>query len=154
PESVFVGSLGQHDRKFLAADARHPVHAAPQVLLQPLAELAQDLVPGRVPETVVQLLEHVYVAEDQRQGAPVTRGALHLAREVLAEEAAARDPGEIVGRGQAAVFGERDAQDRLELGDPPRGANPRVELALTGVTRHALVRPGREPGLAQRALIA
>src|SRR2546430_13472028 len=46
----------------------HPVDPAAQSLLQPRAELLQDLVSGPVPERVVDFLEVIDVAEDQGEG--------------------------------------------------------------------------------------
>jgi len=72
---------------------------------------------------------------------------------VLAEEAAAREARQIVGRRQLAVLGERDAQHRLELRDALRGADARLELAVRHAAADTVIRPGREPGLALRGII-
>src|SRR5438874_4534017 len=65
---------------------------------------------------------------------------------MLAEEAAAVDAGEIVGRRELAILGERDAQHALELRDAPCGGEARVELARGGPAADALVRAGGETG--------
>src|ERR1700736_2038959 len=98
-ERVLIGGLGQHHRKFLAADARHPVDAAPQILLQARTELAQDLIAAVVTERVIDGLEQINVAKDERERTSVAHGALHLAREMLAEETPAGDARQIIGRG-------------------------------------------------------
>src|SRR5262249_5339805 len=61
-----VSRLGHDDRELLAADARHPVDALAQLALQPRAELPEDVVTGGVTERVVDLLEVIDVAQDQR----------------------------------------------------------------------------------------
>src|SRR5947207_3527716 len=129
-ERRFMSGLRHDDGKFLAADPRHPVNPAAQGLLQARAELLQDLVADGVTERIVDLLEVVDVAESQGQGALVTRGPLDLAREVLAEEAPAGSARQFIRRGQLAVLLERNAQYRLELGDAPRRADARVQLAV------------------------
>jgi hypothetical protein len=80
------------------------------------------------------------------QSAP-RRSPLDLARKVPAEEAPAGDARQVVGRRELAVLLERDAQNRLELGDAPGARDTRVELALGGAAREALVGAGREPRL-------
>src|SRR2546429_1790266 len=72
---------------------------------------------------------------------------------MLAEEAAAVDAGEIVGRRELAILGERDAQHGLELRDAPRGGEARVELARGGPAADALVRAGGETGLATGGVV-
>jgi hypothetical protein len=65
----------------LAADARHPVDAAAQLFLQPCAELLQYPIAAGVSERIVDALEEIDVARDQRERAAVTRGALSLRAE-------------------------------------------------------------------------
>src|SRR5207244_5145229 len=72
---------------------------------------------------------------------------------MLAEEAAAVDAGEIVGRGELAILGERDAQHALELRDAPCGGEARVELARGGPAADARVRAGGETGLATGGVV-
>ena len=141
-----VAGLRQDHGKLLAADARYPVDAPAQLLLQPCAELLQNLIAAGVPERIVDALEEIDVAQDQRERAAVTRGALHFARKVLAEEAAAGDACQIIRGGELAVLGERDAQHRLQFGDAPRGGEARVQLALRGAPRDAVIRTGGESG--------
>src|SRR5882762_8670068 len=85
-ERRFITRLRHDDGKFLTANPRHPVNPAAQSLLQPRAELLQDLVADGVAERVVDLLEVVDVAQNQGQGALVTRGPFELTREVFTEE--------------------------------------------------------------------
>src|SRR5207253_9592014 len=106
------------------------------------AELLQDLIAGRVPERVVDFLEVVDVAQDQGQRALVARRPLDLAREMLAEETPARRARQVVGRRELAVLLHDEAQHRLELADPPRRAQPRLELAPGHPAPDALVRSG------------
>src|SRR3989440_7839446 len=146
-EPRFLSGLRHDDGKFLAADPRHPVNPAAQSLLQARTELLQDLVAGGVTERVVDLLEVVDVAKSQGQGALVTRGPLDLAREVLAEEAPAGSARQFIRRGQLAVLLQRDAQYRLELGDAPRRADARVQLAVADPPPDALVGPGEDARL-------
>jgi len=124
-----------------------------QSLLQPRAELLQDLVSGRVPERVVDFLEVIDVAQDQGQRARVARRPLDLAGEMLAEETPARRARQVVGRGELAVLLHDEAQHRLELADAPRGAQPRPELALGHPPPDALVRSGENARLALRRVI-
>ena len=79
---------------------------------------------------VVDVFEEVDVAQDERQGASITRGAFDFAREVLAEEAPARDAGEIVRRRQLAVLDQRHAQYGFQLRDAPRHTNSRGQLPI------------------------
>src|SRR5205807_2199181 len=146
-EPRFMSGLRHDDGKFLTADARHPVNPAAQGLLQARTELLQDLVTTGVTERVVDLLEVVDVAQSQGQGTLVTRGPLDLTREVLAEEAPAGSARQFVRRGQLAVLLQRNAQYRLELGDAPRRADARVQLAVADPPPDALVGPGEDARL-------
>src|SRR2546430_7205616 len=120
----------------------HPVDPAAQSLLQPRAELLQDLVSGPVPERVVDFLEVIDVAEDQGEGTLVARRPVDLAREMLAEETPARRARQVVGRRELAVLLHDEAQHRLELPDPARRAQPRNALAFGHPPPDALVRSG------------
>jgi hypothetical protein len=71
-------------------------------------------------ERVVDLLEMVDVAQNERQSALVTRSPVDLAREVLAGETAAGRSGQIIRRREFAVLLPRKAQHGLEFGDAPR----------------------------------
>src|SRR6202035_143105 len=152
-EGRFISGLRHDDGKFLTANPRHSVNPAAQSLLQPRAELLQDLVADGVTERVVDLLEVVDVAQNQGQGALVTRGPFELTREVLAEEAPAGSARQIVRRRQLAVLLQRDAQYRLELGDAPRRADARVQLAVADPAPDAFVGPGEDARLALRGVI-
>ena len=66
---VGVG-VEQRHRELVAAEADDQI-GAPQRVLEPGAELAQELVPGGVPEGVVDLLEAVEVEEHERDAARV-----------------------------------------------------------------------------------
>src|SRR5436305_8692219 len=134
-EGRLVRRFRHDDRELLATDACHPVDPAAQSLLQPRAELLQDLVSGPVPERVVDFLEVIDVAEDQGEGTLVARRPVDLAREMLAEETPARRARQVVGRGELAVLLHDEAQHRLELANAPRGAQPRPELARRSRTR-------------------
>jgi hypothetical protein len=120
----------QDDGKLLATDARNPIDAAAQLILQAFAELPQYLIAARVPERVIDILEMIDIAEDQRERAPVTGRPLDFARKMFGEETPAGDVCEIVGRGKFPILDERYAQHRFELGDPARRADARVQLAL------------------------
>src|SRR6266480_694966 len=147
-EGRLVRRFRHDDRELLATDARHPVDPAAQSLLQPRAELLQDLIAGRVPERVVDVLEVIDVAQHQGQRARVARRPLDLAREMLAEETPARRARQVVGRRELAVLLHDEAQHRLELADAPRRAHPRLELALGHPPPDALVRSGENARLA------
>src|SRR5882762_2309028 len=146
-ERRFITRLRHDDGKFLTANPRHPVNPAAQSLLQPRAELLQDLVANGVTERVVDLLEVVDVAQSQGQGALVTRGPFDLTREVLAEEAPAGSARQFVRRRQLAVLLQRNTQYRLELGDAPRRADARVQLGVAHSPADAFIGPGEDSRL-------
>src|SRR5436190_1008916 len=135
------------------ADARHPVDAAPQTVLQARGELPQDLVAAGVTVRVVDALEEIDVAQDECQGSTVARCAFHLAWEVLAEETPAVDAGQIVGGRQLAVLRQGHPQHALELRDAPCGAETSVELALGRPPCQAVVCAGGEASLALGGVI-
>src|SRR5882762_3963593 len=143
-ERRFITRLRHDDGKFLTANPRHPVNPAAQSLLQPRAELLQDLVADGVAERVVDLLEVVDVAQNQGQGALVTRGPFELTREVFTEEAPAGSARQIVRRRQLAVLLQRNAQHRLELSDAPCRADARVQLDVADPAPDAFVGPGED----------
>src|SRR6185437_7701459 len=146
-QRVVVGGFGQDNGEFLAADARHPVDAAAQRLLQARAKLLQNLVAASVTERVVGILEEVDVTENEGQRPAITRRAFHLAWEVLAEEPSACDAGQIVRRGELAILNQCDAQNSLELRDPARCADPRVELTVGNASANAVIGTSRETRL-------
>jgi len=122
-------------------------------VLQPRAELLQGFIADGVAERVVDVLEVVDVAQNQGQGASVTRRAVDLAWKVLAEEAPAGCARQLVRRRQLAVLLECDAQGRLELGDPPRNTDARVQLAVAHATPDALVSTRGKPRFTLRGVI-
>src|SRR5262249_51466721 len=106
-----------------------------------------------MPQRVIDALEQVDVAQDQGEATPIARGTLDLTRKMLAEEAAAGHPSEIVRRRKLAIFSGRPAQDCSQSGDAPRRGQARIELPLAHATCHALIGSRREPGGAIRRLI-
>ena len=58
---------------------------------------------------VVDILEVVDIAENQRQRAPIACGAFHLARKMLGEKSTTGDTCEVVRRGKLSVLNERNA---------------------------------------------
>ena len=87
------------DGELVAAEARHGV-ARPHGHHEPVAHLAQQLVADRVPELVVDRLEVVEVAVDDRDRPVVPAGAVHRLREPVVEQQPVREPGQRVGQGQ------------------------------------------------------
>src|SRR5579862_158000 len=119
-ESGFVRSFWQDYRELLAPDARDPIDAAPKILLQPRPELSKDLIAAAVTEGIVDLLEEVDVAQNQRQRPAIARGSVDFTREMLAEESPAGHARQIICGRKLAILGQRDANDALQLGDPAR----------------------------------
>jgi hypothetical protein len=115
--------------------------------------LCEHLVAAGVPERVVDCLEEIDVAKDQRQRAAITCGALHLAWKVFAEEASARHSCQVVCRGELAIFDERNAEHRFELGYAARGTNTRAQFGLRRAAPDAIIGARDEPGFALTAFI-
>ncbi len=113
----------QHERELLAAEARREVRGA-AIRLQHGGEAAQHLVAGRVAERVVDALEVVEVADQQRHGRAVPSRLRRRA------QAGSRDVRVDVGLEVAAVA---QARERVVLGQ----AAHRLELAqrLDGADR-------------------
>ena len=76
--------------------SRAPVSAARRQSLQPLADLAEHEVAGRVAERVVDRLEVVEVHEQHRHRAAVARLALERVFDAVLEQRAVREPGDRV----------------------------------------------------------
>ena len=97
---VGIRSIEQH-RELVAAQACHQILATDD-LADARTDLAQQLVPGLVPEGVVDLLEVVQI--DQQQGQPPGLGGVGRERcqcqlELFQEVATISEPGELVGLG-------------------------------------------------------
>ena len=91
---------GQQQRELVAAEARDQPGVAHR-LLQARAELGQQPVAGVVAERVVELLEAVEV--DHRDRERRVAVAPSSAVEPLVEQAAVREPGQLVGQRQLAA---------------------------------------------------
>src|SRR5581483_1491501 len=81
-ERVLVRRLGQEQRELVAADPERLVAAAERVVQRAREDL-QRVVAGGMAEAVVQLLEAVEVADDERERAVVAQRACNLALEPL-----------------------------------------------------------------------
>ena len=125
-------SVLDQDRELVAAEARRGVAGA-HAAQQPLADRDEQLVAGGVAEAVVDRLELVEVAEqDRRRCAPRARARASAWRGGRASSVAVREAGERVverlvdrvldgagvGQGHARVLGEGD--EDLALGLPSR----------------------------------
>ena len=103
-------AVEEHGAKLVATDPDQDVRVA-QRAGEPWAELAEQLVPGRVAEGVVDLLEVVEVDEEKGQRAGRGRRVgviLEVGIEHGGELAPVAEPGELVGDGlTVALLGER-----------------------------------------------
>jgi hypothetical protein len=148
-----IAGFRQHYGKLFAADASHPVDAASQNALQSSAELTQDLIPRGVTEGVIDGLEAINVAQDEREGAAVARRALYFAREMLTEETPAGQTGQVIGRREFAVFGQSHPQYGFQLGNAARDGKACVDLAFRSAPSDAVVCAGSQTCLALGILV-
>src|SRR5581483_1436225 len=94
-----LGRLGEDERELVAADAECVVSLAYR-LLDRACEHLQGIVAARVTEPVVDALEAVEVAHDQRELAVVAARACDLGLETLDEGAAVQQPRERIVVGE------------------------------------------------------
>ena len=93
-------------------------------MAQARRHLRQDLVAGRVPVPVVDLLEVVDVEQDEREREAFVLGLVQVVLEPLVEVAVVAEPGERVGERQAhrlqravhRALVERDGDERADEG--------------------------------------
>ena len=93
----------QNDEKFVAAEAHGEIRGAND-LRQAIGKSAQDEITGGVAKFVVDGLEGIQIEHENAQGMAVALGAGDFGFEAFAAQAAVREPGERVARGQAMKF--------------------------------------------------
>ena len=103
--------FGQQEDEFLAAVASRNVDI-PQALFAAAGYRNQNMVSRDVAVGVVDAFEMVKVDQDNRQGGPVTPGALELAPGGFEEIAAVVQPGQGIGDRQALYLLKRRAFSR------------------------------------------
>ena len=156
--------LRQHDREFVAAEARHRVGLA-DALLQTLGGLAQHVVAGLVAERVVDALEVIEIDDEQRELARLAVGLREAARELVHEVLAVRQRGQrvvvgahvellVLGGGRerhADAVAEVSRASPLLVAQQGRGCGnrgprcPRRRSATRWAARAAMPRPASRP---------
>src|SRR4029079_12562130 len=96
---VIVGRLRQENRELVAADAERVVRL-PQRLGKHVRERHERLVPGRMAEAVVELLEAVEVRDHEAERAAVAHGPRDLALEPRHERATVEETSERIVIGE------------------------------------------------------
>ena len=94
---IFGRGLGQHQHKFFAAKACHPVNLLAQAALQNARHLGQHQITGLMAMDVVDPFEKINIAHQHRQWAVVALRACQLIAELLAQIAAVKAASERVG---------------------------------------------------------
>ena len=94
---VFEGVVGQHEQKFLAADARANI-AAPRTLSQQFGELLQYRVAGVMAEAIVDTFKIVEVGEDHPKRKMMAGGGAQLMAGPFFHGAAIGQAGERIGQ--------------------------------------------------------
>ena len=136
--------LQQH-AEFVAPEPRQRVSLA-QLALQESADLAQQIVAGRVAARVVDLLEAVEIEVEHRMATVALRGAFERPRQPMLELTPVREPGQrIVARlvrqllGEAANVGDivehKDRADRRTVAIADRRRR-RVDADFTAIAPH------------------
>ena len=133
----------EDDAELVAAEPRQRVHG-PQDARQSRADLAEQGVAALVPEGVVQILETVEV--DDQHGDPAARAAAPADRllDPLLEQAAIRQPREVVGDRLTARLverakvaeGERSAQQRRQKGEEGERVGELADIPVVVVGQH------------------
>src|SRR6185503_12297893 len=110
--------------------------AGPQLRSQRVGDVDQEAITGVVPERVVDLLEAVEIAPQQRAVAAAVLRARHLAIELLLEAAAVEEVGERVAAREVAqarlevlALGDVEA-DADGAGDGPVAVAQRLDVEL------------------------
>ena len=124
--------VDEHDGELVTTDADEQIGVS-QRGHEPGAEQLQELVAGRVPEGVVDLLEMVEVDEQERQMAFGRRRIVAVSKEVVEnteQVAAVAEPGQVVGDGlavplEAQLLKPSYRQDESDSdGEQRRGCEP------------------------------
>ncbi len=117
--------VGHDHAELIATEARDRL--AGDDVLQPRADLAQQLVAGAVAERVVQFLEAVEVDDQQREAAGAAARGLDRACQLAVELTAVGEAGEVVGARLALAHGRQpphvvEGHREAQPGDEQRGA--------------------------------
>ena len=137
--------IRQQHGELLAAHARGKVDAAVR-RAQDLAGAAQDLVPARMSEPVVDLLEVVEVAEHEAHGLARAAGPLHLEIEGLVEAAPVSHPGDGVLAGGVGEPLDEPVEPVLQQAHEDHRHDQRADGEAP--PRSRLAEGGQQPALA------
>src|SRR5262245_9459959 len=109
--------LRQHHCELFAADARYPILTESQSVDDAVGKLTQHFIADGVSVGVIDLLEMIDVARDERERMAQAYRACDFARELVLEETPTATASELVDRGENSIVGQRELQRLGEAHD-------------------------------------